>query len=147
MQVRLSGEGDVGLNGGSPGNLYIHVSVQEHELFTRDGADLIYELPLNFTQAALGDEVQVPTLNGNEVLKIPAGTQPGAVFQMKGKGVPQINGHQRGDLIIPVKLQVPSSLDAHQRRLLEELSRTMEKPSEAASKDKGLFDKIKDAFG
>ena len=147
MQIRLTGEGNVGSNGGPAGNLYIHISVKEHKLFRREGDDLIYELPLNFVQAALGDEVEVPTLNGPEGLKIPPGTQPGAVFRIKGKGVPHLNGHRRGDLIVPVKLQVPTSVDSHQRSLLEELGKTIEAPSDPLGKDKGLFDKIKDALG
>ena len=147
MQIRLSSEGDVGANGGPPGNLYIHVSVKEHPLFRRSGDDLIYELPLNFIQVALGDEVEVPTLNGNEALKVPPGTQPGDVFRIRGKGIPQLNGHRRGDLVVPVKLHVPVNLDSRQRKLLEELSKTMEKPNDSQMKDRGLFDKIKDAFG
>ena len=91
----------------------------------------------------------MPTLNGDaETLRIPPGTQPGAVFRIKGKGVPQLhNEHRRGDLVIPIKLQVPTILDSHQRKLLEELSKTMEKPSDSNAREKGLFDKIKDAFG
>ena len=147
MQVRLTGEGDVGTNSGSPGNLYVHISVKEHKLFHRVGDDLVYELPLNFVQAALGDEVQIPTLNGTETLKIPPGTQSGTVFRIKGKGVPQLNGHHRGDLVVPVKLHVPTSVDPHQRMLLEELDKTLEKPSGDPSKEKGLFDRIKDALG
>ena len=146
MQVRLSGEGNAGINGGPAGDLYIYLSVSPHELFTRDGPDLIYELPLNFVQATLGDEVPIPTLSGSELLKIPAGTQPGAVFHIRGQGVHQVNGRRRGDIIVPVRIQIPASLDSHQRQLLEELSETLEKPNEAPSKDKGLFDKIKDAL-
>ena len=147
MQIRLTGEGDVGINGGPSGNLYIHISVKEHAFFHRDGDDLVYELPINFVQATLGDDVEVPTLNGRETLKIPAGTQPGAVFRIKGKGVPQVNGHRRGDLLVPVKLQVPTSLDSRQRKLLEDLEKTMEKPSEDFSKDKSWLGKIKDSLG
>lgn len=147
MQIRLSGEGDVGINGGPPGNLYIHLSVKEHALFRRSGDDLIYELPINFVQAAMGDEVEVPTLNGNEQLKIPAGTQPETVFRIRGKGAHQLNGHRRGDLIVPIKLKVPTSLDPNQQKLLEELSETMEKPSDSHGKEKGLFDRIKDVLG
>ena len=147
MQIRLTGEGDVGSNGGPAGNLYIQISVKEHMLFQREGDDLIFELPLNMAQAALGDEVEVPTLNGNEPLKIPSGTQPGAVFRIKGKGVPQLNGHRRGDLVIPIRLEVPTSLDDHQRRLLEELAKTIEKPGDDSSRDKGWMGKIKDALG
>ena len=147
MQIRLTNEGDAGSNGGPTGNLYILVSVKDHKVFTREGTDLIFLLPLNVVQAALGDDVEVPTLNGIETLKIPPGTQPGAVFHIKGKGVPQLNSHRRGDLIVPVKVEVPVTLDAHQRQLLEELGKTIVKPDDAGSKDKGIFDKIKDALG
>ena len=148
MQVRLTGEGDAGPDGGPTGNLYVHVSVKAHDYFRREGQDLVYELPLNLVQAALGDEVEIPTLrDGNETLKIPPGTQAGALFRFKGKGVPQLNGHRRGDLVVPVRLHVPTSLDSNQRRLLEELGKTIEKPLEEQQKDKGLFDRIKDALG
>ena len=145
MQIRLTGEGDVGINGGPAGNLYIQLSVAAHKEFRREGQDLIYELPLNFVQAALGDEVEIPTLSGQETLKIPSGTQSGAVFRIKGKGVPQLNGHRIGDMVVPITLQVPTSLDARQRSLLEELGKTMETPSDGTG-DKGLFNKIKDAL-
>ena len=149
MQMRLSGEGDAGSNGGPSGNMYVRISVKQHPLFRREGTDLVYEVPLNLVQVTLGDELEVPTLNGNaETLRIPPGTQPGAVFRIKGKGVPQLhNEHRRGDLVIPIKLQVPTILDSHQRKLLEELSKIMEKPSDSNAREKGLFDKIKDAFG
>ena len=147
MQIRLTGEGDAGINGGPPGNMYIQVSVGEHKLFRRKGNDVIYELPLSFTQAALGDDVEIPTLNGTEAITIPPGTQHGTQFRIKGKGVPQINGLRRGDLVVPVNVRIPTSLDANQRRLMEELSKTLQKPDGDSAKDKGLFGKIKDALG
>ena len=147
VQVRYTGLGNAGSGGGPSGHLYIHVSVDEHRLFSREGDDIIYELPLNFAQAALGDEMDIPTLEGTETLKIPPGTQPGSVFRIKGKGVPRQNGRGGGDLLVPVQVQVPVSLDPEQRRLLEELSKTMERPGDSDAKDRGLFDKIKDAFG
>ena len=147
MQIRLTGEGDAGSDGGPPGNLYMLVSVKEHKLFERDGIDLIFELPLNFVQATLGDEVMVPTLEGNDILRIPAGTQAGAVFRIKGKGVPQLNGHRKGDLVIPVNLQVPTQLDSHQRELLEELGKTLNKPDDDQTQDKSWLGKIKDVLG
>ena len=147
MQIRLSGEGNVGANLGPQGNLYIHISVKEHAVFRREGQDLVYDLPLNFVQVALGDELEVDTLNeGSETLKIPPGTQPGTIFRFKGKGVPVLNGSRRGDLLLPVKIEVPISLDSRQRKLLEELGETIERPSNTNGKDKGLFDKIKDAI-
>ena len=163
MQVRLSGEGDVGRDGGPPGNLYVYVDVQEHEYFTRDGNDLIYRLPINLAEAALGVEKQIPTLdNTPETLKVPQGTQPGAEFRIRGKGIPHLQSSRRGDLRVLVDMQVPRSLDAHQRKLLEELSRSFNSIGDTSNgdtgdlsgpdqdsddnKDKGLFDKIKDAF-
>ena len=147
MQIRLSGEGDVGSGGGPPGNLYVVISVSEHSLFTRDGNDLVFVLPIDMVQATLGDEVEVPTLNGVQTLTIPAGTQPGAVFRIKGKGIPQINGHRRGDMVVPIRLHIPTGLDTHQQTLLEELGKTLERPDGDSSRDKGWFDKIKDALG
>ncbi len=147
MQVRLSGEGDVGINGGPPGNLYISVTVQPHPLFRREENDLIYELSTNFVQATLGDKVNIPTLYGDEPLTIPPGTQPGAVFRIKGKGVPQLNGHRRGDLLVTVKLEVPTSLSSEQKALLEELANTIGDREDASSKERGWFGRIKGAFG
>ena len=146
MQIRLTAEGDMGSNGGSPGNLYVHISVKPHTVFARDGNDLVFELPIDMVQAALGDTVEIPTLSAVETLNIPAGTQPGAVFRIKGKGVLQLNGHRRGDLVVPIKIQVPTSLDANQRRLLDELGKTLERSGGDSSRDKGWFDKIKDAL-
>lgn len=122
--VRLTGEGNVGTEGGPPGSLYISVNVQPHPFFRRHGYDLLYELPLNFAQAALGDEVQVPTLNGKEDLKIPSGVQSGAEFRIKGKGVPSLEGRGRGDLRVIVKVVTPSKLSPEQKKLLQELSQT-----------------------
>jgi molecular chaperone DnaJ len=160
MQVRLTGEGDVGRNGGPPGNLYVQVNVHEHPVFTREEYDLIYRLPVNMAEGALGVEKEVPTLDGLTTLKIPAGTQPGAEFRIKGKGVPHLQSNRRGDLVVLVDLQVPRNLDSRQRKLLEELARSFgqngkvesdnsgdDEPAEDPGKDKGLFDRIKDAFG
>jgi molecular chaperone DnaJ len=160
MHVRLTGEGDIGRNGGPPGNLYIQVNVQEHPLFTREEYDLIYQLPINMAEGALGVEKEVPTLDGPTALKIPPGTQPGMEFRIKGKGVPHLQSNRRGDLRVVVDLQVPRHLDSRQRKLLEELARSFgqngkaepdnsadHEPDEDPGKEKGLFDRIKDAFG
>jgi len=159
MQVRLTGEGDMGRNGGGKGNLYIHVDVQEHDLFTRDGYDLVYHMPVNLAEAALGVEKEVPTLEGAKasLLTIPQGTQPGTEFRIRGKGIPHLNSNRRGDLRVVVDLQVPRSFSPQQRRLLEELARSMDPHSEEPDnaqdvedgdedKDKGLIDRIKEAF-
>jgi len=153
MQVRLSGEGDVGLNGGPPGNLYVRVEVQRHAHFQRDGYDLVYRLPLNLAEATLGAEKVVPTLDKtSETLKIPQGTQPGTEFRIRNKGIPHLNGNRRGDLRVVVDLQVPRELSSHQRRLLEELALSWNHDSgtengEDGNQDKGLFDRLKDALG
>jgi molecular chaperone DnaJ len=156
MQVRLTGEGDAGRNGGPPGSLYVYMEVQPHPVFTREGYDLVYPMWVNLAEAALGVEREVPTLDGDpEVLKIPQGTQPGAEFRIKGKGVPHLEDHRRGDLRVQVNLQVPRSLNAHQRKLLEELAHSLEPDAAATAatgdadggKDKGLFGRIKDALG
>ena len=124
-QIRITGEGDAGTRGGPPGNLYITVSVKRHELFTRDGDDIIYELPINFAQAALGDEVEVPTLDGRVKLKVPAGSQTGRVFQLKNKGVPHLHGSGRGDQLVALLVVTPESLTEKQRQLFQELASTL----------------------
>jgi molecular chaperone DnaJ len=125
-RIRLSGEGDAGTRGGSTGDLYIDVTVLEHELFTREGDDLVYELSLNMAQAALGTEVEVPTLDGAAKLKIPAGSQGGAVFRMKNRGVAHLRGSGRGDELVQLRVVTPESLTKRQRELLQELAETME---------------------
>lgn len=121
-QIRLSGEGDVGVRGGSSGDLYVNISVREHELFARDGDDVIYELPVNFAQAALGDEIEIPTLYGDTKLTVPAGSQTGKEFRLKNKGIPHLRRNGHGDQIIKLRVVTPDSLTKEQRRLFQELS-------------------------
>jgi molecular chaperone DnaJ len=121
-QIRLRGEGEAGTRGGPPGDLFVVISVIEHEHFKRDGDNILYELPLNFAQVALGTEVEVPTLDDDSKLKIPAGCQTGTVFRLKNKGVPHLNGRGRGDQLVMVSLVTPESLNKEQRRLFEELA-------------------------
>ena len=131
MQVRLSGEGDMGSDGGGAGNLYVAVNVQEHSFFQRDGTSIIYTLPLNVAEAALGADKVIPTIDGfEEEFKVPQGTQPGTVFNLRGKGVPHLNSNRRGNMRILADVRVPGSLSGHQRELLEELARSFngEKP-------------------
>ena len=122
-RLRLDGEGSAGLYGGPPGDLYVTLSVKPHNLFHRDGSDILYELSINFAQAALGDEVRVPSLDGKVDLKIPPGTQNGKTFRCKGKGIPYIDGKGRGDLLIKISVITPQHLDKNQRRLFEELAK------------------------
>jgi molecular chaperone DnaJ len=156
MQVRLTGEGDVGRDGGGSGNLYIYVDVQDHPLFTREGHDLIYHLGINLAEAALGSEKLVPTLDKEDAtLKVPAGTQHGTEFRVRGKGVPRLDNGRRGDLRVLVDVQVPRSITARQRKLLEELAESMndldgkgrDGREEDPAKDKGLFERIKETLG
>jgi molecular chaperone DnaJ len=121
-QIRLNGEGDVGARGGSSGDLYVNIRVQEHELFARDGDDVIYELPVNFAQAALGDEIEIPTLYGDTKLTVPAGSQTGKEFRLKNKGIPHLRRNGHGDHIIKLRVVTPDSLTKEQRRLFQELS-------------------------
>ncbi|MCY4367275.1 MAG: molecular chaperone DnaJ [Chloroflexi bacterium] len=127
MQVRLTGEGNVGSNGGPPGNLYIQVEVRPHRLFERDEYDLLYVLPLNLAEAALGVEKQVPTLEGEDTtLKVPGGTQHGSEFRIRGRGIKHVQNGRKGDLRVYADVQVPKKLSGSQRKLLEELARSFD---------------------
>ncbi len=121
-QVRIIGEGNAGTRGGPSGDLYIMLSVQQHEFFERDGDNILYELPINFAQAALGIEVEVPTLDGNTKLKIPAGSQTGSVFRLKGRGVTHLRRNGRGDQLVELLIVTPDSLNKKQRQLFQELA-------------------------
>lgn len=145
-QIRLNGEGEPGVNGGPPGNLYVVVNVTPHAFFRRKDEDVIVELSVNVAQAALGDEIEVPTVDGKEKLNIPAGTQSGSVFRIKGKGVPHLRRNTRGDQLVLVTVQVPQALNAEQKRLFLELSKTLGKEV-VPQQERGFFDKLKDAFG
>ncbi len=121
-EIRISGEGDAGTRGALPGDLYVTLLVEEHRFFTRDGDDIHYELPIDFAQAALGAEPEVPTLDGKAKLKVPAGSQTGKVFRLKGKGFPHLYGGGRGDQLITLFVVTPQSLTDKQRRLFRELA-------------------------
>ncbi|MCH7836761.1 MAG: molecular chaperone DnaJ [Chloroflexi bacterium] len=145
-QMRLSGEGDVGANGGGPGHLYLVIAVRPHPHFQRDEDDLVYDLELSLPQAALGCEAEIPTLGGKpHTLKIPAGTQGGRVFVLKGKGVPRIHGGGRGDLLVRAGVVVPTKLTDEQRELLVKLAESFGTP--VSDEEKGILGKIKDALG
>jgi len=125
-QIRLSGEGEAGVRGGSPGYLYATLSVARHELFARDGDNILYELPINFAQAALGAEIEVPTLYGKTKLNIPSGSQTGKVFRLKDKGIPHLRRGGRGDQLVRLFVATPDSLTKQQRQLFQELSNTLD---------------------
>lgn len=124
-QMRLSNEGDAGRYGGSSGDIYLNFSVKPHKFFVRKELNIFYELPINFAQAALGDALAVPTLDDTATLKIPPGTQNGRVFHIKGKGVPRLHGRGKGDQLVIIRIVTPQSMDANQRRLFEELAKTL----------------------
>jgi molecular chaperone DnaJ len=144
-RIRYAGHGEAGVHGGPPGDLYIVLHVKEHAFFERDGTDLYCVVPISFPQAALGTELHIPTLEGPSKLKIPEGTQPGTRFRIKGKGVPVLNGHGKGDLYVDVKVEVPKRLTKRQRELMEELSSTVH--TENKPETKTLLSKVKDIFG
>lgn len=143
-RLRLSHEGQPGPNCGPNGDLYVMLKVREHAIFDRHGNDLHCRIPVNVAQAALGAEIQVPTLEGADHVKIPEGTQTGAQFRLRGKGVPHVNGHGRGDLFIHIDVKVPAKLNRAQRELFEQLRESL--PVENEPAEKGIFEKVKDYF-
>ena len=140
--LRLNGEGNAGEEGAEHGDLYVAVFVEPHEIFKRDGADIFAEMPLSFSEAALGTEIDVPTLEGKASMKIPAGTQSGTVFKMKGKGIRDLGSGGRGDEFVKVFIKTPENLGKKERELFEELS----KHDEVRSRREGLFDSLKKHF-
>jgi molecular chaperone DnaJ len=170
-QIRLTGEGEAGAMGGEPGNLYISLQVRPHPVFQRDGADLLYVLPVNMARAALGADATVPLVDGEATVKVPAGVQTGHRITLRGKGVPLLNRSGRGDQIVLVDVVTPTDLNDKQRELLEQLASTLpdyDKPERAKNgakkpkrsrkengdapaadeddEDKGILDRIRDAF-
>lgn len=149
INVRVTGEGEVSSRGGVPGNLYVVLTVKPHPYFRRQGNDIEYELPISFTQAALGAEVEVPTVDGKStLLKIPAGTQSSRSFRLKGLGVPVVHSTARGDQHVLIKLVTPTNLTPEERRLFEELARIEKERNDHKDKNfiRDSFDKIKDMF-
>ena len=142
-RLRVQGEGEAGSNGGPSGDLYVVIVVDEHEHFQRQGSNLYAAVPITFAQAALGSEISVKTLDDEEKIKVPTGTQTGTVFRLKGKGMPALGGRGRGDLFISVTVVTPTSLTREQRKLLEQLAMIEDKDLE----DRGLVDKVRDIFG
>jgi molecular chaperone DnaJ len=142
-RLRLAGEGEAGSQGGPAGDLYVVIHVREHDVFERQGNNLYASVPVTFAQAALGAEINVPTLEGQQNLKVPAGTQTGTVFRVKGQGMPALGGRGKGDLYVSVTVVTPTTLTREQRKLLEQLAEIEEKDLG----DKGLMDKVRDIFG
>jgi len=144
MQLRLSGEGEAGPHGGGRGDLYVEVHVKEHPLFRRSGEDILLELPIGFAQAALGAEIDVPTLKGKSMLKIPKGTQSGTTLRMRGQGLPRLDGYGVGNQLVRVVIEVPTRLTAEQNEILRKYA-TLEQQNVGA-RQKGFWDKVREFF-
>ncbi|MGE0130236.1 MAG: molecular chaperone DnaJ [Blastocatellales bacterium] len=143
-RLRLAGEGEAGVNAGPAGDLYVVIHVKEHELFERQGNNLYVSVPVTFTQAALGAEIKVPTLDSEDTLTIPEGTQTGSIFRLKGKGIVSLQGHGRGDLFVVTTIVTPTRLTREQKRLLDEFAVIEEKLNQGAARRFG--NKVKDIF-
>jgi molecular chaperone DnaJ len=143
-RLRLAGEGQPGVNGGPPGDLYVFLKVKEHAFFERQEQDLHCTIPLNIAQAVLGTDIEVPTLDQPHKLKVPEGTASGAQFRLRNKGIPHLNGGGRGDLYVHIDVKIPTRLTREQKKLFEQLRETL--PVDNAPAEKGLFEKVKDYF-
>ncbi len=145
-RIRLAGEGEAGEGGGPPGDLYVQIRVRPHPIFTREGNDLYCEMPIAFTTAALGGELDAPTLEGRVKLKIPPETQSGKLFRLRGKGVRSVQGHDTGDLLCRVIIETPVNLSERQKELLRELEQTLEEKHEHTPRARSWFDGVKKFF-
>jgi molecular chaperone DnaJ len=146
-RIRLTGEGEAGFNGGPPGDLYVQIAVREHPIFTRDGKHLYCEVPISIIDAALGGELEVPTLSGRVKLKVPAETQTGRLFRLRGKGVTPVRGGAPGDLLCRVQVETPVKLTAEQKELLRQLKSSLERGGSTHSpKETSWFKGVKDFF-
>jgi molecular chaperone DnaJ len=144
-QIRIAGEGQPGVDGGPVGNLYLVIQVKPHQYFRRRGNEILLDLDVNIAQAALGAEVEVPTVDGEEKLRIPSGTQPGKVLKMRGKGVPSLRGSSRGDQLVVVNVEIPRHLNAEQRQLFEQLAKSL--GSEVHPQERSFLDWLKETLG
>ena len=144
QSIQLRGQGNAGVNGGPSGDVIVTISIRPHPLFTRDGNNVICEIPISFPQAALGDTLQVPTIDGKVEYTIPEGTQTGTVFRLRGKGIQNVNGRGRGDQYVRVNIEVPTHLTDHQKHLLRDFEAST--TDENQTQRKGFWDKVKDAF-
>jgi len=147
-RIRLTGEGEAGLNGGPSGDLYVVVHLKPHQVFQRDGADLHCEMPISFATAALGGELEIPTLDGHATIKVPAETQSGQTFRLRNKGIRPVRGSVQGDLYCHVAIETPVKLTSKQKELLREFEKINEEdPGKHNPRAKGWFDKVRDFFG
>lgn len=145
QRLRLAGEGEAGIAGGPPGDLYVVVSIRPHPFFERDGMDLLCEVPIPFAKAALGAEIEVPTLEGKVSLRVPEGTQSGTVMKLRAKGLPALRSSARGDQLVRIFVEVPTKITDRQRELLEQFA--AESGHEVSPQHKSFLDKLRDLFG
>lgn len=143
-QIRLAGEGQPGVNGGPHGNLYVEIRVKPHKFFRRSENDLVLDLNINIAQATLGAEIKVPTLEGEQNLTIPAGTQPGKIFKLRGQGVPYLRSSGRGDQLVVIGVEIPTHVSDEQRELFEQLAGTL--GTEVLPQEKGFFDRLREVL-
>lgn len=143
-RLRVSGEGGAGQKGGPSGDLYVYLYVRPHKVFQRDGVNVICEVPVNIVQATLGAEIKVPTLDGQVTMKIPEGTQPGSVLRLKGRGIPNLRGGQRGDQLVRVKVIIPTKLNEKQKEALRNFGEVNK--GNVAAEEKSFWDKVKSVF-
>jgi molecular chaperone DnaJ len=146
MQLNISGKGNAGERGGSPGDLIILIEEEQHKDLQREGLNAAYELHISFTDAVFGTQIEVPTIDGRAKIKIPAGTQSGKIFRLKGKGFPAVNSYEKGDQLIHVNVWTPQNLTAEEKALLEKLSHSQNFKPTPDKNEKGFFDKIKEMF-
>jgi molecular chaperone DnaJ len=144
MRLRLSNEGEHGVQGGPPGDLYVAITIKPHPVFRRQHLDIACDLPVNFVTATLGGKIEVPTLKGKTIMKIPAGTQPDKILRLKGLGFPSLKGNQTGDQIFNVKIEIPTKLSPRQKELLQDFAK--ESGMTPETDGDGFFDKMKTFF-
>jgi len=145
-RIRLSGEGQAGVHGGAAGDLYVQVALKEHPIFARDGNDLYCEVPISFTAATLGGELDVPTLKGKVKLKVPTETQTGKLFRLKGKGVKSVRSGSAGDMLCRIIVETPVKLTAEQKEKLQSFSKSLDDGRNHSPREKSWFDRVKKFF-
>jgi molecular chaperone DnaJ len=144
-QIRLAGEGEPGVHGGPPGNVYVVIHAKPHRFFRRRNDDILLELAINIAQATLGADITVPTLEGDETVTIPSGTQPGKILRLRGKGIPRLNRSSRGDQLVILSVEIPRTLDSEQREIMERLAESL--GTEVRPRERGFLDTLKNIFG
>jgi molecular chaperone DnaJ len=146
QSVRVRGEGNVGANGGTNGDLLVEIYIKRHAIFTREDFDVLCEVPITFTQAALGAEIEVPTIDGKARIKIAAGTHAGKVLRLRGKGLPDVNGYGRGDIMVVVDITIPDELTKEERNLVEKLAEQPNFKQASGVENQNIFERMKNFF-